>query len=105
MIAPDYQTEGRMAAKMSAIPLPYMMGRRVADIGCDMGFWSFLAASKGAKSVLGLDRNREVRNVGHVNLIAFNRQRAADQGQPHVKFEHINLGKQWREFGAHHAGA
>ncbi len=99
MIAPDYQTTKRMAAKMAAIPLPYMMGKSVVDVGCDMAYWSFLAASKGASNVLGLDRNREVRNVGHVDLVELNRQRAVDEGRDNVQFEHINLGKQWREFG------
>ena len=98
-IAPDYQTERRMAAKLAAIPLPYMMGRSVLDVGTDMGYWAFLAASKHASNVLGLDRNREVRGVGHVNLIELNRRRAADEGGHNVQFEHINLGKQWREFG------
>jgi 2-polyprenyl-3-methyl-5-hydroxy-6-metoxy-1,4-benzoquinol methylase len=99
MIA-DYQTPRRMAAKMAAIPFPYMMGKQVLDVGCDMAHWSFLAASKGATRVLGLDRNREVRGVGHVNLVELNRIRAANEGRDNVAFEEINLGKQWREFGA-----
>jgi len=88
-----------MTAKITAIPLPYMMGKSVLDVGTDMGYWAFLAASKGASNVLGLDRNREVRNVGYVDLVELNRQRAADEGRDNVQFEHINLGKQWREFG------
>jgi hypothetical protein len=99
MIAPDYQTPQRMAAKLSAIPLPYMMGKQVLDVGTDFGYWAFLSASKGATRVLGLDRNRDVRGIGHVNLVELNRQRAADEGRDNVEFEEINLGKQWREFG------
>lgn len=99
MIAPDYQTPTRMNAKLAAIPLPFLMGKSVLDVGTDMGFWAFLAASKGAQSVLGLDRNREVRNVGHVDLVELNRRRAAEEGRHNARFEHVNLGKQWREFG------
>jgi 2-polyprenyl-3-methyl-5-hydroxy-6-metoxy-1,4-benzoquinol methylase len=95
----DYQTPVRMAAKLAAVPLPHLMGKSVLDVGTDMGYWAFLAASKGAARVLGLDRNREVRGVGHVDLVELNRRRAADEGRPNVGFEHINLGKQWREFG------
>ncbi len=98
MIA-DYQTPTRMAAKLAAVPLPYMMGKQVLDVGTDMGSWAFLAASKGATRVLGLDRNRHVRGIGHVNLVELNRLRAANEGRENVAFEEINLGKQWREFG------
>lgn len=99
MIAPDYQTERRMAAKHAAFTFPYVQGKRVLDCGCDFGYWSFLAAQKGADFVLGLDRNREVRGVGHVDLIALNRCRVEDEGNGRVWFEAIDLGKQWREFG------
>lgn len=98
-IAPDYQTETRMGAKMASFSFPYVMGKRVLDVGCDMGFWSFLAAAKGADFVLGLDRNRDVRGIGPVDLIALNRRRAEDEGRDNVRFEAINLGRQWREFG------
>lgn len=98
MIA-DYQTPARMNAKMAAVPLPYMLGKNVLDVGCDFGFWTFLAASKGASQVLGLDRNRDVRGVGRVDLVEMNRRRATDEGRDNVRFEEINLGKQWREFG------
>jgi 2-polyprenyl-3-methyl-5-hydroxy-6-metoxy-1,4-benzoquinol methylase len=47
-----YQTPQRMSAKLKAIPLPFMLGRRVLDVGCDAGFFSFLAAERGASEVV-----------------------------------------------------
>lgn len=87
----------RMNKKIEAIPFPKMEGKTVLDIGCDYGQFSFLCASWGAK-VLGLDRNRDVRGVGHVDLIETNRANAQAHGF-NCEFENINLGKQWREFG------
>jgi SAM-dependent methyltransferase len=94
-----YQTPQRMRAKLKAIPLPFMLGRRVLDVGCDAGFFSFLAAERGASEVVGLDRNRHVKGVGYVDLVALNRKRAEDEGRRNVRFEHIDVGKQWHEFG------
>lgn len=88
-----------MSAKLKAIPLPFMLGRRVLDVGCDAGFFSFLAAERGASEVVGLDRNRHVKGVGYVDLVALNRKRAEDEGHRNVRFEHIDVGKQWHEFG------
>lgn len=88
-----------MDAKMRAVPLPYMRGKKVLDVGCDMGHWSFLAADQGADSVLGLDRNRDVRGHGRVDLVALNRERAAFEGRDNVTFAEINLGRQWHDFG------
>lgn len=88
-----------MNAKLAAFSFPYVQGLRVLDVGCDMGAWSFLAAAKGADFVLGLDRNRDVRGIGHVDLVALNRRRAEDEGRDNVRFEAINLGRQWSEFG------
>lgn len=100
MLSPDYQTPQRMAAKAEAIPFPYCFGDRVLDVGCDFGYWSFLAAQKGATRVVGLDRNREVRGIGHVNLVEMNNRRAADEGRgDRCFFFEINLGRQWRHFG------
>lgn len=94
----DYQTPARMAAKLRAIPLPDMKGKRVLDVGTDHGAWCFLAAERGAVDALGLDRNRDVRGRGVVDLIAQNRDEANRQGVK-CRFEHINIGKEWREFG------
>ena len=47
--------QGRMTDKLKAIPLPDLTGKRVLDIGCDHGFWTFLSAEK-AKKVVALDR-------------------------------------------------
>jgi len=100
LLAPDYQTAERMALKRRAIPLPDFAGKRVLDCGCDMGHWSFLAAQNGALSVLGLDRNRDVRGVGMVDLVALCRREAKFRGlSSQCGFTQIELGRQWWEVG------
>lgn len=96
--APDYQTPERMAAKLKAMPPLSVAGKRVLDVGTDFGAWCFYSARNGAVDVLGLDRNREVRGVGPVDLIARNRAQAEAECSP-CRFEHIDVGRQWREFG------
>lgn len=91
----DYQTEQRTGLKLAAMPFPDFAGKRVLDCGTDHGFFAFLASERGAVDVLGLDRNRSVRGV-ETNLIAINRKAA--EGST-CRFEHINLGQQWRMFG------
>ncbi len=110
MLSPDYQqvvlndagriigASERMAHKLEAVTLPDLAGASLLDVGCDGGFWCWTAAERGARDVLGLDRNRPVKGVGHVDLIAQNRAVAAQHGLP-CRFERINLGKQWHEFG------
>lgn len=98
-IAADYQTPSRMALKRQAIPLPDLAGKRVLDCGTDFAFWSFLAAQAGAADVLGLDRNRSIRGAGPVDLIDMNRQQAEKRGHQQCRFERINMGREWREFG------
>lgn len=93
----EYQTEKRMGLKLAAIPFPDFRGRSVLDVGTDHGFFAFRAAEQGAGDVLGLDRNREM-GGRHVDLIALNRHRAAKEGRK-VRFEHINVGRQWHLFG------
>ena len=93
----DYQTPQRCALKRKAVPLPDLKGKTVLDVGCDHGWWCREAISLGAKWVLGLDRNREVRG-SPVDLIAFNKMLMAELS---ADFKKINLGKQWREFGKH----
>lgn len=85
-----------MQAKMKAIPFPDFKDKNVLDIGCDYGQFSFLAAIGGA-TVLGLDRNRDVKGIGFSNLIEINRK-IAYENQLDCHFEHINLGKSWKEF-------
>lgn len=94
---PDYQTPQRMEAKLRAIPLPDLEGKRVLDVGTDHGFWAMLASDRGAMAVLGLDRGRPVKGRGFVDLVEQNRARK----YPKCWFERINLGAQWHEFGAH----
>jgi 2-polyprenyl-3-methyl-5-hydroxy-6-metoxy-1,4-benzoquinol methylase len=96
----DYQTEKRVAQKKAAIPFPDFVGKSVLDVGCDHGYFSFMAARQGASKVLGLDRNRDVRGKGPTNLIAQNTAIAKFDSQLIAcQFEHINLGKQWHEYG------
>lgn len=92
----DYQTDKRMGLKLAAIPFPDFRGKTVLDVGTDHGFFAFRAAEQGA-SVLGLDRNRDVRGE-RIDLIARNTQRAAREGL-RTRFEHIDIGKQWKLFG------
>jgi FkbM family methyltransferase len=78
----------------------FCQGKSVLDIGCDMGFWSFLASTAGARMVLGLDRNRNVRGLGHTDLVAGNTHTARRYPMhDRVFFREINLGKQWHELG------
>src|SRR6516225_2860235 len=98
-IAPDYQTPRRMAAKLQAMPLPELRGKRVLDVGCDAGAWCWLAAEPGAADVLGLDRGREVRGRGFVDVIKENRRCAAHEGRERCRFERIEIGKQYHIFG------
>jgi len=89
----------RMRVKMGAVPLPDMNGKRVLDVGCDFGFWSFLAADIGAAEVVGIDRGRKVPGVGDVDIVAHNRAQASEHSYKKVRFEYANLGQQWLEFG------
>lgn len=93
----DYQTDKRMGLKLAAMPFPDFAGKSVLDVGTDHGFFAFLAAERGAGDVLGLDRNRMVKGE-QIDLIARNRAQAAREGR-RVRFEHINVGKQWQLFG------
>ena len=94
--------EGRMLQKLKAIEsvLPDFKRLDVLDMGCDFGFWSFLASSLGARRVVGLDRSRKVRNVGKVDIVALN-QETASQYEKHksCEFYPINLGKQYYQYG------
>lgn len=99
MLAPDYQTPKRLAAKLAAIPLPDdLTGLRVLDVGTDFGAFAYLAEERGAADVLGLDRGRDVRGQGQVDLVAMNRAVANQRGSK-CRFERVNLGKQWLQFG------
>lgn len=89
----------RMKSKLKAIPLPDLEGRQVLDIGCDFGFWSFLAANKGAARVLGLDRGRPVRGE-YFDIVRSNREVAASyHALSKCFFEEVNIGKQWPDYG------
>ena len=89
----------RMQQKLQAVPLKdHLDGKTVLDVGTDFGFWAFLAAERGAKHVLGLDRNRVLKGVGLVDLVLRNQEVAQEYKLP-CEFRKINLGKQWHEFG------
>lgn len=89
--------QGRMTDKLKAIPLPDLTGKRVLDIGCDHGFWTFLSAEK-AKKVVALDRGRPVQGE-YVDLVAKNAKTAADHNIQNVEFRYMNFGKQWHDQG------
>lgn len=88
----DYQTPERMAVKLTSTPLPNVFGRSVLDVGCDHGAYMIEALKRGAKRVEGIDRGRNVRGQGFVDL-----SRIAVAGCPIHK---MDLGKQWHDFGA-----
>lgn len=95
----DYQTAERMRLKLEAIPLPDLHGMSVLDVGCDHGFWSFLAADRGARRVVGLDRNRKIQGEW-VDLIKRNQTLANHQCSADVRFYETDIGKSWRTFGS-----
>lgn len=95
MLPTDYQTKERNEAKLKAIPLPEFSGKRVLDVGCEAGFWSRLASDRGAIEVLGIDRGRDVRGMGYVDLAAENNK----LNYKNCHFEKMELGKQWFSFG------
>lgn len=95
----DYQTPERMALKERAIPLPDLAGKTVLDIGCDHGHWCWLAADRGARVVIGLDRGRKVRGV-MTDLAERNSIESARNGHSKVcAFTGFDLGKEWADFG------
>lgn len=89
----DYQTAQRMALKEKALPPIELKGLRVLDVGCDHGYWCFKAHDQGARFVLGLDRGREVRGQGFIDLP---QKLKKDHPLSNLDFQTINLGKQWR---------
>lgn len=99
VLSPDYQTPQRMAAKRYAISFPEFRGKRVLDVGTDFGCWAFQANEQGAAFVLGLDRGREIRGVGMTDLVAMNNAKVEREGRENIRFESINLGRSWRDFG------
>lgn len=110
--SPDYQAyvldadgrvcgpNERMRAKMEAIPLPDLKGKKVLDVGCDYGFWTFLASNLGASKVLGIDRGRPVQGE-YCDVVKANRELATHHNNlRNCYFEPMNAGKQWIEWGA-----
>lgn len=91
----DYQTVKRMDKKREAIPLPPLKGKAVLDVGCDGGYWTRLASDMGASEAVGIDRNRDVKGLGLVDLVAENRALA----YPRCRFERSNVGREWLDFG------
>jgi 2-polyprenyl-3-methyl-5-hydroxy-6-metoxy-1,4-benzoquinol methylase len=88
----------RLQQKMEALSsiLPDFSGMKVLDIGCDFGFWSFYAAQMGAK-VIGLDRSRDVRGIGRVNIPILNNETALEYNFD-AQFLDYEAGRQWFDF-------
>lgn len=86
----DYQTPERMRKKLASVPLPDLHGKSVLDVGCDHGYWCKLALERGAARVVGIDRGREVRGEGFVNLAERNRITI-----PNASFRELEIGRQW----------
>lgn len=92
----------RMAKKLRALDevLPGdLSGKSVLDIGCDFGFWSFLAAERGAKRVLGLDRSRQVKDVGWLDLPSLNNETEKAIDRKICRFVNYEAGVQFHDFG------
>jgi FkbM family methyltransferase len=108
VLAPDGAVAScgeRMDAKLAALQSTglapdFVAGHSVLDVGCDCGFWSFMASTAGARSVVGVDRNRDVRTVGYVDLVAQNTGIARRfPRHDRVHFRAANVGRQWPEYG------
>ena len=94
--------QGRLLEKLKAVShaLPDFKNISVLDIGCDFGFWSFFSSSNGAKDVVGLDRSRNVKGVGKVDIPELNNDIARQYPEhKNCKFYSINLGKQYLKYG------
>lgn len=93
----------RLARKLqaiAAIEVPSVEGRSVLEVGSDHGFFAFYASCEGARCVVGLDRGREVRGRGMVDLVAENTARARMfPRHRRVRFWTINSAVEWRPFG------
>lgn len=86
----DYQTPSRMQAKLDALPKINWSGARVLDVGCEGGWWLRHALENGAAAAVGVDRGRDVRGQGFVNLAA--EGRAREDGATYIECE---VGRQW----------
>lgn len=70
-----------------------LAGKTVVDLGCNIGFYSYFAAIKGARRVVGLEESPELvalgRRIGHDYQIADLELRVADflAGPPQEKFD------------------
>lgn len=95
----DYQTAERMTAKLRVVPIPAVLdGLTVLDVGCDHGAFCWLAADRGASRVVGVDRGRNVRGAGFVDLAARNRVAGLDD-YPQCEFHRMELGAQYHQLG------
>jgi hypothetical protein len=91
----------RMQKKLHALSLSGVSfaDRTVLDVGCDHGFWCFLAAQEGATSVLGVDRGRNVRGEGFVDLADRNLSTSRHPLYETVDFERFEAGRNWWDLG------
>jgi SAM-dependent methyltransferase len=88
----------RMQNKLHALRevIPDFKGKKILDIGCDFGFWSFLAAAQGGE-VVGLDRSRMVNGIGLVDIPLLNNQ-TAQANKFSAAFYGYEAGSQWWDF-------
>lgn len=92
----------RMAQKLHALAPTKLdfYGKTVLDVGCDHGFWSFLAADQGAIEVLGVDRGRNVKGEGFVDLVQRNNHLIENHPRyDAVRFERFEAGRNWWDLG------
>ncbi len=94
----------RLQQKLSALEAAFprsLQGRDVLDVGCDFGFWSFYAAAAGARRVVGLDRSRDVKEIGRVDLVDLNYEmtRRYPELYGRCAFHATNVGREFKLFG------
>lgn len=108
MLSPDYQQFNlklgavtdfgpRMQKKLQAITLPDVRNKRVLDVGCDHGFWSFWCAQNGAARIRGIDRGRVILGEWVNTVETCNQNAAIYFPDRDIEFADYNVGQQWPE--------
>ena len=59
---------GRIKDMLTYVPFPQdFSGMRVLDVGCAGGWWTYLAEERGAKLVVGIDRDPNMLRIAEAN--------------------------------------